>query len=127
MPIMLLHLFNSLLVFTSAGCPEIAFCCIIKLIASGTLAAELDRLIVLLLFILLHDHFVVCVVVEILVVHYKTLLDRLLKRRVSQMIDYTSMQWSVPNPLICLQGISLFFIILLIVEFDFRASNCWIH
>lgn len=118
MPIMLLHLLYSLSIFASRGL-EIALCRVVKLLAFDAIAAQFDGLVVTFL-ILFHDHLVVAVIVQILI-HDDPLLDRLLQRRVSQVIDNASMHWSMANALIRLLSLHLLLLCRLKVEFKFVA------
>lgn len=119
MPIMLLHLLDSLPVLATSG-PQIASCCGIQLVTLCTFSAtELDGLVVVLI-VLLHDHFVVAIVVKILIV-YQPLLNCLLQWRVLQVINDTSMKWPMADTRKWLQFFELLLYIF-VIELDFRTS-----
>lgn len=119
MPIMLLHLLDSLPVLATGG-PQIASCCGIQLVTLRTFSAtELDGLVVVLI-VLLHDHFVVAIIVKILIV-YQPLLNCLLQWRVLQVINDTSMKWPMADTRKWLLFFELFLNIL-VIKLDFWTS-----
>jgi hypothetical protein len=97
MPVVLLHLLNTLPIFTASGL-KVASGSVVESFTLDAVSAEFDRLIVTII-VLLHDHLEVSIVVQIVIVHNNSLLDGLLQWRVSQVINNTSMHWSMANTL----------------------------
>ena len=98
MPVVLLHLLYTLPVLAACGL-QVALGGVVERLALDAVAAELDGLVVALV-VLLHDHLVVAVVVQMVVVHDDSLLDGLLQWRVSQMVDDTTVHRSMANALV---------------------------